>query len=77
MIIFSKILIVVSVVGLLRCSETFRTGSRQFDEQVFAGLKRMMHVTEESGYPAQAVPLVIILSVLFFMLSLYALSGVR
>jgi hypothetical protein len=76
-ITLTKILIIVSLVGLLRSCEKFRTGSRQFDEQVFAALKRMMHASEEAGYPAQSVPLLLILSALFFMLSLYAVSGVR
>ena len=68
MLIVSKILIAISLVGLLRCSEKFRVASREFDERVFAGLKRMMHATEDAGIPAGLGPMLILLSALCFML---------
>ena len=74
MIIVSKILIAISLVGLLRCSAKFRTASREFDERVFAAVKRMMHATEDSGYPAELAPMLILLTALFFMLSMQALE---
>ena len=67
----SKLLIVISLTGLVRCSSTFRTKSREFDERAFAALRRMMRVTEDSGYPPQIVPILILLTALSFMLSLY------
>ena len=72
MLIVSKILIAISLVGLLRCSAKFRTASREFDERVFAVLKRMMHATEDRGYPAELAPMLILLSALCFMLSMQA-----
>ena len=78
MLVLSKILIVTSVVGLLRCSATFRTMSQELDQQAFAALKRIMRATEESGYPPQLIPLLIVLTALSFMLSLYVTGpGVR
>jgi hypothetical protein len=73
-LIVSKILIAISLVGLLRCSAKFRTASREFDERVFAVLKRMMHLTEDRGYPAELAPMLILLSALCFMLSMQALQ---
>jgi hypothetical protein len=75
-IILSKILFAISLAGLLRCSTKFRTASREFDERVFAALKRMMHATEDSGYPAELAPMLILLSALFFMLSMQALGTI-
>ena len=74
MIVFSKILFAIALVGLLRCSTKFRTASQDFDERVFAVLKRMMHATEDSGYPAELGPMLILLSALFFLLSMQALE---
>jgi hypothetical protein len=70
-VFLSKMLIVISLTALLRCSSTFRTKSREFDEQAFAALKQAMRVMEDSGYPPQLVPLLILLTALSFMLSLY------
>ena len=76
--ILSKILIVASIVGLLRCSGKFRRMSREMDEQVFAALKRTMQSTEDSGYPRHLIPVLIALTALSFMLSGYiTASGVR
>ena len=71
MIILSKIFIVIAVVGLLRCSQTFRSMSRELDEQAYAALRRIMRATEESGYPPQLIPFLILMTALCFMLSLY------
>jgi hypothetical protein len=49
--------------------------SREFDEQAFAALKRIMHATEECGYPPHMVPLLIILTALCFMLSMYVTAA--
>jgi hypothetical protein len=74
-LILCKILIAISSVGLVRCSSTFRTKSREFDEQALAALKRIMHATEESGYPPQLIPLLILLIALSFMLSAYVTTA--
>ena len=74
MLVVSKILIAISLVGLLRCSAKFRMASREFDERVFAVLKRMMHETEDRGYPAELAPMLILLSALCFTLSMQALQ---
>ena len=68
-LILSKLMIVVSVVGLLRCSSAFREKSSEFDQQVFAALKRVMRATEECGYPPQLIPVLIVLTAICFMLS--------
>lgn len=75
MIILPKILIAISLVGLLRCSSTFRSMSRELDEQAFATLKRIMNATEECGYPPQLVPLLMLLTALTFMLSMYVTAA--
>jgi hypothetical protein len=69
-LILSKLMIVASVVGLLRCSSTFRQRSRELDEYAFAALRRIMRTTEEYGYPPQLIPLLIILTAISFMLSM-------
>ena len=73
--ILSKILIIVSVVSLLRCSEKFRSMSRELDEQAFTALRRIMHATEDRGYPPQLVPILMLLTALSFMLSMYVTAA--
>ena len=76
LILLTKILIVISCVGLLRCSAGFRRMGRELDEQAFAALKRVIHATEDYGYPPHFIPLLILLTALWFMLSVTML-GVR
>ena len=45
--------------------------SRELDELAFAALKRIMNTTEEYGYPRELIPLLILLTALSFMLSMY------
>jgi hypothetical protein len=45
--------------------------SREMDEQAFAALRRIMRATEECGYPASLIPLLILLTAFSFMLSMY------
>jgi len=71
MIVFSKLLIIAAVLGLLRCSSSFQSMSRAVDEQAFAALRRIMNLTEESGYPPYFFPLLMLLTALSFMLSMY------
>ena len=75
MLLLSKVLVVLAVVGLLRCCETFRSMSRQLDEQAFAALRRIMNATEDYGYPPQIIPLLILLTAISFALSAYVTLG--
>ena len=69
MIILSKLLLVISLIGLLQCSGKFRKASRAFDERALASLKQMMSMTESMGYPSQLAPILILLGALFFVLA--------
>jgi hypothetical protein len=71
MLVLTKILILVAAVGLLRSSPAIRNMSRDLDEQAFAALTRIMRATEECGYPAHLIPLLILLTAFSFMLSMY------
>jgi len=71
MLFLTKILIIVAAVGLLRSSPTIQSMSRDFDERAFAALSRIMRITEECGYPATLIPLLILLTAFSFMLSMY------
>jgi hypothetical protein len=71
MLILSKLLMVAAIVGLLRCSASFRAMGRQLDEQAYAALRRLMSVTEDCGYPPQLIPLLILLIAISFMASAY------
>jgi multisubunit Na+/H+ antiporter MnhG subunit len=73
-IILTKILIIISSIGLLRCSEKFRAASREFDGQAIATLKHIMNVTEEMGIPRSIAPLLILLAILCYMLSMHAIE---
>ena len=75
MLILSKILIAVSLLGLLRCSPTFVAQSREFDERVFAALRQIMRITEDYGYPPQLIPFLILLTAVSFMLSMYVTAA--
>ena len=71
MVYLAKLLITISLVGILRTSARFRSMSRELDEHAFAALKRIMNVTEEYGYPRELIPLLMLLTALSFMLSMY------
>ena len=71
MLILTKVFIIVAVVGLLRSSPGIQSMSREMDEQAFAALRRIMRVTEECGYPAPLIPILILLTAFSFMLSMY------
>jgi len=70
-LVLSKILIIVATVGLLRSSPKIQSMSREMDERAFGALRRIMRATEESGYPPQLIPLLMLLTALTFMLSMY------
>ena len=71
MLILTKILIIVAAVGLMRSSPAIRNMSAEMDQQAFAALRRIMRVTEECGYPASLIPILILLTAFSFMLSMY------
>lgn len=71
MILLAKVLIIISLVGILRTSTRFQSMSRELDEHAFAALKRIMNATEECGYPRELIPILMLLTALSFMLSLY------
>ena len=71
MILLAKLLITLSIVGLLRTSERFQSMSRELDERAFAALKRIMTATEECGYPRELIPILMLLTALSFMLSMF------
>jgi hypothetical protein len=70
-LLLAKLLITISVVGLLRTSRRFQSMSRELDELAYAALKRIMNATEESGYPRELIPILMLLTALSFMLSIY------
>ena len=71
MILLAKLLITISLVGILRTSTRFQSMSRELDEHAFAALKRIMNATEECGYPRELIPILMLLTALSFMLSMY------
>ncbi len=73
--VFIKLVIIAAVVGILRSFQSFRSMSRELDERAFTALKRIMHATEECGYPPQLVPLLMLLTALSFMLSMYVTTA--
>ena len=75
MLALSQVLIAISIVGLLRCSESFRRMSRELDEQVFTALKRTMRATEDYGCPPELIPVLMLLTALCFMLSAYVTTA--
>ena len=75
LLILSKLMIAISLAGLLRCSGKFRSMSRELDEQAFTALQRIMHATEDSGYPPQVVPILMLLTALWYMLSLFVTAA--
>ncbi len=71
MLFLTKLLIIFAAVGLMKSSPAIQRMSREFDERVFAALKRIMRATEECGYPPETIPLLIVLTALTLMLSTY------
>ena len=66
-----KLVIIAAAAGILRSFPAFQSMSREMDERAFAALKRLMNATEECGYPPQLIPLLMLLTALSFMLSMY------
>ena len=70
-----KLLIVVAVVSILRSSQKFRTMSRELDQAALDSLQKIMRASEESGYPAELIPLMIALSTVMFMAMMAGLGN--
>jgi len=66
-LLIAKSLIVACVVGMLRCSNRFQSMSRELDESAISALKRIMNAAEGSGFPPEAIPLLMLLTALVFM----------
>ena len=75
--IWLRLLIAACAVGMLHSSERFRKMSRDVDESVLLALKRFMHAAEESGFPPEVVPLLMLLTVLTFMFLVATTPGGR
>jgi hypothetical protein len=71
-----KLLIVVAVVSILRSSQRFRTMSRELDQSALDSLQKIMRASEESGYPAELIPLMIALSTIMFMAMMAGLGSI-
>jgi hypothetical protein len=71
-----KFLLVVCVVAMLRCSGRFQSMSRELDQSALSALKRIMHATEESGFPPMTLPILMLLTALLFMFSQSVTTGV-
>jgi hypothetical protein len=72
MIFGLRILIAISLVGCLWSSPRFRSMSRHLDEQVRVAFRRFLNAAEESGYPPEFVPVLILLTALTLLLVLAA-----
>jgi hypothetical protein len=72
-----KLLIVMAVVSILRSSQKFRTMSRELDQAALDSLQKIMRATEESGFPAELVPIMIALSTVMFMAMMAGLGNIR
>jgi hypothetical protein len=74
MILGFKLLIIVAALTVLRTSERLQTMSRELDEAVLSNLRRIMSAAEESGFPPEMIPLLILLTTLTFMMAM-AVTG--
>jgi hypothetical protein len=75
--LFMKIMIVVCVVGMLRCSPRFQNMSRELDDTAIAAMKRLIQTAEESGFPPSTIPILILLTALAFMSIAVTMGGGR
>jgi hypothetical protein len=48
---------------------------RELDEQAFTALQRIIHATEDCGYPPQVIPLLMLLTALCYMLSMFVTAA--
>jgi hypothetical protein len=71
-----KLLLIAAIVGILWSSARFRNMSRELDNSALISIRRMMVAAEECGFPAEIVPLLIILTALSFVISAVVTAGV-
>ena len=71
-----KLLIVMAVVSILRSSQKFRTMSRELDQAALDSLQKIMRASEESGFPAELVPIMIAISTVMFMAMMAGLGNI-
>ena len=71
----AKLLIAVCVAGILRTSRRFQSMSRELDESAYSALRRVMRTAEDSGFPPEIVPLLMLLSTMVFMLAMGVTEG--
>jgi hypothetical protein len=71
----SKLLIAVCVAGILRTSRRFQSMSRELDDSAYSLLRRFMRTAEDSGFPPEIVPLLMLLSTMVFMLAMGITPG--
>ena len=64
-----KVLLVAAVVATLWLSDRYRNMSRSLDRAAIGAIRRMMGAAEESGYPPEMVPLLILFTLLSFFVS--------
>jgi hypothetical protein len=76
-LLFSKALIIACVVGMLRSSKRFQSMSRELDESAISALRRIMNAADESGFPPESVPLLMLLTALVFMALAVTMGGGR
>ena len=67
-----KVLLVAAVVTTLWLSDRYRNMSRSLDRAALGAIRRMMGAAEESGYPPETVPLLILFTLLSFFASVAA-----
>jgi hypothetical protein len=77
MSVLLKLLIVVAVVSILRSSQRFRAMSQELDDAALDSLQKIMRASEERGYPAELVPLMIALSAVMFMAMMAGLGRIN
>jgi hypothetical protein len=70
MTIFLKLLMTLSVVGILRSSQRFRDMSQDLDEAAYASIRKIMRASEECGYPPETLPVLMMLTALLLTLSM-------
>jgi len=75
--ILLRLVITACLVAMLRSSEQFRNIGREVDESVLLALKKFMHRAEESGFPPEVVPFLVLLTVLTFMFLVFTTAGGR
>ena len=67
MFVVLKLILVAGLVAVLYSSERFRSMSQDLDQTAIAALKRFMQAAEDSGFPPEMIPILMLLTVWTFM----------